>query len=64
VAYTPELCSGVVLRTTPVYGIPDSSDDGIGLPDDMGQVARAGTKVSGLVSLLVNTRTGSRLSAR
>ena len=53
-AYTPELCSGVVLRTTPVYGTYSSMDQETGL------VARAGTTVDGLVSLLLDTRTGLR----
>ena len=56
-AYTAELCSGVVLRTTPIYDTPYYGS-GMDHPNDT--LARAGTKVDGLVSLVVDTRTGLR----
>jgi hypothetical protein len=58
-AYTAELCSGVVLRTTPIYDTP-SYGSGMAHPNDMGLMARAGTKVDGIVSLVVDTSTGLR----
>lgn len=57
-AYTPELCSGIVFRTTPTYDTP-AYRFGMSHPK-IGGLVHVGTKVSGLVALVVDTQTGLR----